>query len=181
MLSGVLWLLEFVNAALSRWLRLGVSSVYGWARIHVPPKTWASSLLCSFTSFGSFGNTNMPSPPPKFQPCFQGHRLPFVKILSLTTGNCSFPTLTVKARSHRYWNILLFIFKEFIYLFLERREEREIEREKHQCVVASHAPSTGDLAHNPGICPDWESNRWPLVHSPSSIYWATPTRAYFTF
>ena len=33
--------------------------------------------------------------------------------------------------------------------------------EKHQCVVASRAPPTGDLAHNPGMCPDWESN-WQL-------------------
>ena len=33
--------------------------------------------------------------------------------------------------------------------------------EKHQ-LVASHMPLTGDLAHNPGMCPDQESNRWPL-------------------
>ena len=31
--------------------------------------------------------------------------------------------------------------------------------EKHQCVVASRSSSTGDLAHNPGLCLDWESNR----------------------
>ena len=36
--------------------------------------------------------------------------------------------------------------------------EGEREGEKHQCVVASHTPPTGDLAHNPGMCPDWESN-----------------------
>ena len=30
-------------------------------------------------------------------------------------------------------------------------------------MVASHAPPTGDLAHNPGMCPDWESNGGPLV------------------
>ena len=36
------------------------------------------------------------------------------------------------------------------------------EGKKHQCVVASHAPPTGDLAHNPGMCPDWESNRQPF-------------------
>ena len=36
--------------------------------------------------------------------------------------------------------------------------EGEREGEKHHCVVVSHAPSTGDLAHNPGMCPDWESN-----------------------
>ena len=34
--------------------------------------------------------------------------------------------------------------------------------EKHQCVVASCVPPTGDLAHNPGVCPDWESNCQPF-------------------
>ena len=47
-------------------------------------------------------------------------------------------------------------------LFLDREEGREKEGEKHQCVVASHAPPTGDRAHNPGVCPDWESNWRPL-------------------
>ena len=47
--------------------------------------------------------------------------------------------------------------KDFIYLFLERGE-----REKHQCMVASWAPPTGDLACNPGVCPDWESNQRPF-------------------
>ena len=28
--------------------------------------------------------------------------------------------------------------------------------EKHQ-TVASHTPPSGDLAHNPGVCPDWET------------------------
>ena len=37
-------------------------------------------------------------------------------------------------------------------------EERE--GEKH-CVVASHVPPTGDLAHNPGMCPDQELNLCP--------------------
>ena len=53
-------------------------------------------------------------------------------------------------------------FKDFIYLFLERGREREREEEKHQCVVASCAHPTGDLAHNPGMCPDWESNLRPF-------------------
>ena len=30
-------------------------------------------------------------------------------------------------------------------------------------MVASHAPPTGDLARNPGMCPDWKSNGSPLV------------------
>ena len=25
-----------------------------------------------------------------------------------------------------------------------------------------HMPPTGDLACNPGMCPDWESNQWPF-------------------
>ena len=31
-------------------------------------------------------------------------------------------------------------------------------REKHP-LIASQTPPTGDLAHNPGMCPDWESNQ----------------------
>ena len=53
-------------------------------------------------------------------------------------------------------------FKEFIYLFLERGREGEREGEKHQPVVASHVPPTGDLAWNPGMCPDWELNQQPF-------------------
>ena len=52
--------------------------------------------------------------------------------------------------------------KDFIYLFLERGREGEGEREKHQCVVGSHAPPTGVLACNPGMYPDWESNQQPF-------------------
>ena len=49
------------------------------------------------------------------------------------------------------------------YLLLERGErEGERKGEKHQCVVASHVSRTGDLACNPGICPDWESNHQPF-------------------
>ena len=47
------------------------------------------------------------------------------------------------------------------YLFIFRQRGRGGERvgEIHQCVFASHTPPTGDLAHNPGMCPDWESNQ----------------------
>ena len=50
------------------------------------------------------------------------------------------------------------VFFLIFYLFLEMGKEGEREGEKDQCVVASHTPPTGDLAHNPGMCPDWESN-----------------------
>ena len=29
-------------------------------------------------------------------------------------------------------------------------------------MAATWAPPTGDLAHNPGMCPDWELNWWPF-------------------
>ena len=52
----------------------------------------------------------------------------------------------------------------FIYLFIYRESGKEGEREgeKHQCVVASWAPPTGDLACNSGMCPDWELNWLPF-------------------
>ena len=49
----------------------------------------------------------------------------------------------------------------FIY-FRERGSEGEREGQKHQCVVASRVPPTRDLACNPGMCPDWESNQRPF-------------------
>ena len=58
----------------------------------------------------------------------------------------------------------------FMYLFIyfrERGREDEREGEKHQCVVASHVPLAGDLARNPGMCSDWESNNHLLVCRPA--------------
>ena len=56
--------------------------------------------------------------------------------------------------------IFYFLFFKRFYLF-NFREGREGEREgeEHQCVVASCVFPTGDLALNPGMCPDWESNQ----------------------
>ena len=50
------------------------------------------------------------------------------------------------------------------YLIGERmgKWEGEGEGEKHRYVVASCVPTTGDLAHNPGMCPDWELNQRPF-------------------
>ena len=47
-------------------------------------------------------------------------------------------------------------------LFLERGRKGEREGKKHQCVVASCTSPTGDLARNPGTCPDWESYQQPF-------------------
>ena len=60
-----------------------------------------------------------------------------------------------------------FLKRFYLFIFRERGREGEREGEKHQCVVASHVPPTGDLAHNPGVCPDWELNCDPLVRRPA--------------
>ena len=62
------------------------------------------------------------------------------------------------------WNPICFLFfSNIIYLFLERGEGRKKERERNQCVVVSHAPHTGDLAWNPGMCPTGIQTGNPLV------------------
>ena len=53
-------------------------------------------------------------------------------------------------------------FLKILFIFRQRGREGEREGEKHQCVVASLVPPTGDLACNPGMCPDRESNRKPF-------------------
>ena len=63
--------------------------------------------------------------------------------------------LHIMKRSYDFFPFWFF-FKIFIYLLLERGKGKATE--KHQCVVASHAPPPGDLACNPGTFPDWESN-----------------------
>ena len=45
------------------------------------------------------------------------------------------------------------------FIFRERGKEGEREGEKHQ-LVASRTTPAGDLARNPGTCPDWALNRW---------------------
>ena len=59
--------------------------------------------------------------------------------------------------------MIYLFFKDFyLFTFRERGREGDREAEKHQCVVASCVPPTRDLAHNPGMFPDWESNRRPF-------------------
>ena len=43
-----------------------------------------------------------------------------------------------------------------------------MEGERHQCVVACRTSPTGDLAHKPGMCPDWESNQRPFGLQPGA-------------
>ena len=49
-----------------------------------------------------------------------------------------------------------------VFIFRQRGREGERQGEKHQCVVATHASPTEDLAYYPGMCPDWVSNWRPF-------------------
>ena len=64
--------------------------------------------------------------------------------------------------------------KDFIYLFVERGEGRE--RNTNVWLPLVH-PLTGDLAHNPGMRPDWELNKFNWFTGRHSLHWATPARA----
>ena len=79
---------------------------------------------------------------------------------------------------------LLFLWVFFYFLkilcifFRQRGREGERDGEKHQCVVASQAPSTGDLAWNPYMCPRLRIKPAMLWFAgQQSIHWATPARA----
>ena len=58
--------------------------------------------------------------------------------------------------------VFFYFLRFYLFIFRQKGREGEREGEKHQCVVASYVPPTGDLARNPGMCPDWESNQQPL-------------------
>ena len=51
--------------------------------------------------------------------------------------------------------VLVLFFPKILFIFRERGREGKREGEKHQSVVASCAPPTGDL----GMCPDWGLNQ----------------------
>ena len=60
------------------------------------------------------------------------------------------------------WTFNLIYFLKILFIFREKGREGEGKGEKHQCAVISGMPRTGDLACNPGMCPDWETNRPPF-------------------
>ena len=61
------------------------------------------------------------------------------------------------------WLNVSFLKKIFyFFIFREKGREEEGEGEKYQCAVALCVPCTGNLACNPGMYPDWESNQGPF-------------------
>ena len=61
-------------------------------------------------------------------------------------------------KNHSLVSFSFLIFYSFF--FWVRGREGEREGEIHQRVVAPLMLPTGDLAHNLGMCSDWELNRW---------------------
>ena len=68
--------------------------------------------------------------------------------------------MAIQKPCYKIWKFLSL--KDFIYLFMFREGKGGRKTEKHQCVVVSHVPPNEDLACNPGMCPDWESNWRPF-------------------
>ena len=63
--------------------------------------------------------------------------------------------------------IFFFFLRFYLFIYLERGEGREKVRERNINVwLPLTWPPTGDLACNPGMCPDWESNQWPFGLQP---------------
>ena len=62
---------------------------------------------------------------------------------------------------NNYYYYYYYFFKKILFIF--REGKGGWKRGKHQCVVASWVPPTGDLARNPGMCPTGNQTRDPLV------------------
>ena len=81
--------------------------------------------------------------------------------LNILFSLLEYKSLGVKLLGHTVGHSMLkFLKKYFIYFHKEGKGRRK-RGEKYR-LVAFYTPPTGDLAHNPGMCPDWESNWQPL-------------------
>ena len=56
---------------------------------------------------------------------------------------------------------LIFFLNVYVFIFRGEGKEKERERNINVQLPLMHPP-TRDLAHNPGMCPDWESNQQPF-------------------
>ena len=86
---------------------------------------------------------------------------PEIKLVTFCFGRCHPTDRATLVRASP--KDLFVCFKIFIYLLLGRGKERETLNMWviHQLLDYCGSP-TRDLAHNPGMCPDWELNQHPL-------------------
>ena len=104
--------------------------------------------------------------PEEASPCF-------FKLSPQTDRQVLAPILCLQQDVHLIRSLRVFISSTslsgsllFIHLFIFRQRVRKGERkgEKHQCVVASHAPPTGDLACTQACALTGNRTSDPLVH-----------------
>ena len=76
--------------------------------------------------------------------------------------SCYLLYLMVIMQNHHRPKLRALLFFKISFMFRQRGREGEGKGEKHQCVVASCAHPTGDIACNPGMCLDWKSNHQPF-------------------
>ncbi|KAF6075115.1 hypothetical protein HJG60_009512 [Phyllostomus discolor] len=100
-------------------------------------------------------------------PSLGKYLLVFWDLLFLLDKQCVRVAIVMFLHGPADWPSLGFFFLFFLKIFIlsifrERGREGESEGEKHQ-LVASHTPRNGDLARNPGVCPDQKLNRRPFV------------------
>ena len=93
--------------------------------------------------------------------CEQENQNEVVKWAKLPLGTPFYFRATLGPQFPNFLPKSIFI-RFYLFIFRERGRERERAGEKHQCVVTSHVPPTGNLAHNSGMSPDWESNQQPF-------------------
>ena len=84
------------------------------------------------------------------------------KILGRHPGGEPFGVRFERTRGLSGKEIYFLFFFKILFIFRARGREGERWGEKHQCVVASLTAPTGHLAHDPGMCPDWELNLQPF-------------------
>ena len=97
-------------------------------------------------------------------PGFKFYHLLLWKTLKTNFVN---PATLINTRANTHSSIFAFFFNVTnegfclfkVYLFLEGGEGRKKERERNINQLPLGTPPTEDLAHNPGMCPDWESNQ----------------------
>ena len=72
---------------------------------------------------------------------------------------------------HCHFCFGFFFLRLYLFIFKDRGREGESGSKTSKCGCLSHTPRTGDLACNPGMCPDWESNQRPFgSQAPLSIH-----------
>ena len=92
--------------------------------------------------------------------------------------DCLLKCIHVTWKESSYTVLLpLFFLRFYLFIFRERGKEREREGVKHQCVVASCAPRTGEPGLRPRHVPSMNIKPVTLWFAGRhSIHWATPAR-----